>query len=71
MSKHSKGEKWVMESRPRVVVPASCHVDPWIHANEIQRCLNLVARERCTLVVTLACGCPLIATAQQVPVRAA
>lgn len=43
-----------------VVVPHCCPVDQWLHDDDIGRCLQLVD-SGCELVVTLACGCPLIA----------
>ena len=45
----------------QVVVPLECPVDQKLHVDDAMRCIALVAREGCHLVVTLSCGCPLIA----------
>ena len=45
----------------QVCVPLECPFDQWVHVNDAMRCIELVAREGGNMVVTLACGCPLIA----------
>jgi len=51
---------WVRQG-VQVVVPMFCPVDQALHIADAIRCVEIVKHEAVQLVVTLACGCPLIA----------
>jgi hypothetical protein len=44
-----------------VVVPEWCPVDQRVHVEDVARCIAILYAEDVQLVLTLACGCPLIA----------
>ena len=44
-----------------VTVPERCPVDQFLHVSDTMRCVEIVANEPVQLVVTLVCGCPLVA----------
>ena len=44
-----------------VSVPEWCPVDQRVHVDDVARCVAILLAEDVQLVVTLACGCPLIA----------
>jgi len=44
-----------------VTVPEWCPVDQRLHVEDVARCIDIVMAEPVQLVLTLVCGCPLIA----------
>lgn len=44
-----------------VSVPERCPVDQRLHVDDVARCVAILLVDDVQLVVTLACGCPLIA----------
>ena len=51
----------VRNGHVNVVVPERCPFDQRVHVEDVARCIAILYAEDVQLVLTLVCGCPLIA----------